>query len=212
VPAADIAAGLQGLAAVAMALYARERNGRGEYIDISMQEALVGAILNICGPALLERRQPTAAHGRSTGGSAFYNIYNTADGRQVVLAGQELKFVEALLKHLDRADLIALCARGPGPHQAPVVQFLRDTFARMTHAEAAALFTKLDLCWGTVNSLVEALDDPHLIARGFILVDEAGRRHIGPPIRYKNDPARPNLQAPALNAHADLASGWPRRS
>ncbi|MFX8766447.1 CoA transferase, partial [Acinetobacter baumannii] len=45
-PLSDDLSALQGLSAVLMALYARERTGRGDYIDISMQEALLSATAN----------------------------------------------------------------------------------------------------------------------------------------------------------------------
>jgi crotonobetainyl-CoA:carnitine CoA-transferase CaiB-like acyl-CoA transferase len=207
IPIADITAGLQGLAGVLMALLARERTGRGDYIDISMHETLVGAMLNVLGPTLAEGRQPMVKDERTTGGAAFYNIYGTADGRQITLAGQEPKFIRNLLGHLGRLDLVVLCENGPGPHQAPVTQFLRDTFAAMTLVEAETMLGALDVCWGTVKTMPEALDDPHLAARGFILRDAEGRRHIGPPIRFADDPANLRLEVPALNADAPPPTG-----
>ena len=39
---------------------------------------------------------------------AFYRSYRTRDGRHIVLAGQERKFVENLLNALARPDLIPL--------------------------------------------------------------------------------------------------------
>jgi crotonobetainyl-CoA:carnitine CoA-transferase CaiB-like acyl-CoA transferase len=205
-PISDLTAGLHGLAGVLMALYARERTGRGDYIDISMHETLVAASLNILATAQSERRQPVARHGRSTGGAAFYSIYDTSDGRQIVLAGQEPKFIRALLGELGRLDLAPLCERGPGPHQQPVFDLLRETFAAMTRAEAADLLERLDVCWAPVNTLVEGLDDPHLVARGGVFEDAQGRRHIAPPIRFRHDPAQPVLEPPALNQHAALAA------
>jgi crotonobetainyl-CoA:carnitine CoA-transferase CaiB-like acyl-CoA transferase len=205
VPMADVTAGLQGLAGVLMALYARERTGRGDYIDMSMHAALVAATLNIQATALSERRQPVAKHARTLGGAAFYSLYDTADGRQIAIAGLELKFVRALLEKLGRLDLAPLCAQGPGPHQQPVFELLRTTFAGMTQAEAMAFLDRLDVCWGPVNTLVEGLEDPHLLARGGVLVDAEGRRHIAPPIRFRHDPARPVLEAPRLDQDAALA-------
>lgn len=202
IPTADITAGLQGLAAVLMALYERERTGLGDFIDIAMHETLVGATLNILGPTIAEKRQPDPKHERSTGGSAFYRPYDTADGRMLVLAGQETKFVKALLGELGRDDLVALCLRGPGPHQEPVVECLKDYFGRHSMSEIAALLDRLDICWGPINDMVEALDDPHLAARGFILRDANERPHIGPPIRFLRSPAKPELHTPGLNEHA----------
>jgi crotonobetainyl-CoA:carnitine CoA-transferase CaiB-like acyl-CoA transferase len=204
IPIADVTAGLQGLAGVLMALLARERTGRGDYIDISMQECLLGAMLNILGPTLAEGLQPDPRQERTTGGAAFYSAYDTADGCQIVIAGQEEKFVRTLLGAIGRMDLAELCLRGPGKHQQPVRDALQSWFGAMSAKEAAQFLNAIDVCWGPVNTLVEALADPQLADRGFILTDEAGRRHIGPPIRFRDTPARPDLHIPALNEHGRL--------
>ncbi len=128
VAAADMVASLQGLAGILMALLRRQTTGQGDYLDISMHDSVVSASANLLGPALAEDRQQNAKHERTTGGSAFYQIYDTKDGRHVALAGQEMKFVHNLLGALGRPELAALCERGPGPHQQPVEQFLRETF------------------------------------------------------------------------------------
>jgi crotonobetainyl-CoA:carnitine CoA-transferase CaiB-like acyl-CoA transferase len=198
IASSDFLSGLQGLSAVLMALYARERTGMGDYIDISMQESLLAGMLNLYGPTLAEQRQPAVSHERSLGGSAFYRIYDTADQRQLALGGQEIKFVRTLLGALDRLDLAPLCERGPGPHQQPVIDFLKATFAGLTLTEATRLLSELDICWAPVNTLVEALDDAQLAHREFILKDAEGRCHIGPPIRFKSQYSRPSLHSPLL--------------
>lgn len=207
-PLSDYLSALQGLSAVLMALYARERTGRGDYIDISMQEALLSATANVLGPTLAEGRQPVIAHERTTGGGAFYRWYASADGERLALAGQEPKFIAALLGHLGRSDLAPLCEQ-PGPHQQPVVALLASFFASQTLAEAGALLDRLDICWGRVNTYPQALDDAQVAARGFVLTDAQGRRHLGPPIRFAAEPAQPTLAAPALGEHQHMAKdGW----
>jgi len=201
VPIADIVAGLQALSGVLMALLRRQTTGRGDYLDLSMHESLVAALPNILGPTLAENRQPVAKHERTTGGSAFYRIYPTRDGRQIVLGGQETKFVRTLLGALDRPELAALCERGPGAHQQPVIEFLRETFLRRTRAEWDAWLADLDICYGIVKTLPEALSDPQLTARGMIVKDNLGRRHLGSPIRFREEPARIDLHEPRLGAH-----------
>ena len=210
IPAADIISGLQGLAGILMALLRREKTGRGDWIDIAMHDAMVAACANVLGPALAEGRQPVAKHERTTGGAAFYRIYATRDGRSLVLGGQERKFIENLLRDLKREDLIELCLRGPGPHQQPVIAFLASVFANKTLAECVAWLSTLDVCFGPVNTLPEALEDPSLIAKGMILTDELGRRHLGPVIRYRHEPARPNLHEPRLGEHTNEIVGGAR--
>ena len=96
IPIADHLSALQGLSGVLMALLRRAKTGRGDYLDIAMHDCLLAACVNVVGPALLEGRQPIVKHQRATGGSAFYRIFDTGDGRQLVLAGQEPKFIHTL--------------------------------------------------------------------------------------------------------------------
>jgi crotonobetainyl-CoA:carnitine CoA-transferase CaiB-like acyl-CoA transferase len=207
--AADYLSGLQALSGVLMALLRREQTGKGDRVDITMHDSVVCATLNLLGPTLAENRQPIAKHERNTGGAAFYQIYDTKDGRQIVLGGQEQHFIENLLNDLKRPDLIPLCLRGPGAHQRPVIDFFVGVFRQKTLAECVAWLSTLDICWGPVNTFPEALNDPGLAARGMILRDEAGRRHIAPPIHFQQEPARPNLRVPAVGEHTRQILGKP---
>ena len=205
IPVADVLAGLQGLSGVLMSLLRREKTGVGDYIDISMHDVTLGAMLNILGPTLAEGRQPVAAHERSTGGAAFYRPYETSDGRYLVLAGQEPKFIDNQLGALGRPELAELCLRGPGPHQQPVVDFLAETFRAKPLSEWSRYLETLDVCFGRVNTLPEALEQHNLEARDMIRRDELGRRHIGPPIHFREEPASPDLREPQLSANTPEA-------
>jgi crotonobetainyl-CoA:carnitine CoA-transferase CaiB-like acyl-CoA transferase len=202
---ADMVSSLQGLSAVLMALLRRKETGRGDYIDISMHDSVLAACPNVLGPVFAQNRQPIPKHERSMGGSAFYQIYETQDGRHLVLGGQEIKFVRNLLGALGRLDLVPLCERGPGPHQAPVIAFLRETFGQKPLSDWVEWFDGRDICFAPVNTLPEALDDPQVQARGAVHFDESGRRHIAPVIRFRDEAARPNWREPALGeANASL--------
>jgi len=198
IPVADIVSGLHGLAGVLMALVRRAATGKGDHLDISMLESMVSAMPNVMGPTFAEGRQPDPKLERSTGGAAFYRIYETADGRHVVLGAQEPKFVRAVLGKLGRADLVPLCLRGPGAHQQPVIEALSAAFASRTAAEWQDWFADVDAAFARVNTLPEMLDDPQLAARGFLLRDGEGRPHLGNPIRFRDEPAEPRLEAPLL--------------
>jgi crotonobetainyl-CoA:carnitine CoA-transferase CaiB-like acyl-CoA transferase len=207
VPVADLLAALNGLAGVMMALWRRERTGLGDHMDIGMHDAAVAALPNILGPVLAENRQPTPRHERTTGGAAFYQVYETRDGRRIALAGQEMKFVRTLLEAFGRPDLVVLCEAGPGPHQAPVEAFLREAFAGMTLEECETWLAALDVCFGPVNTLPEALEDENVKARGMVILDAEGRRHLASPIRFLTEPSKPGLAAPALGQHTAALLG-----
>jgi crotonobetainyl-CoA:carnitine CoA-transferase CaiB-like acyl-CoA transferase len=210
IPVSDLLAGLQGLSAVLMALLRRTETGRGDYIDISMHDTMVSACVNVLGTPIARDRQPIAKHERTTGGAALYRLYRTADGRHIAMAGQEEKFVRTLLDALGRPDLIALCLQGPGPHQASVMAFLEDTFSQKTLSEWLDFLAGRDICYGPVLTFPEMLADPHLHTRGMVVTDANGRRHIGAPITFAAEPARPVLHAPTLGEHtADLLPKQP---
>jgi crotonobetainyl-CoA:carnitine CoA-transferase CaiB-like acyl-CoA transferase len=76
-------------------------------------------------------------------------------------------------------------------------------------AEAVAWLSGLDLCFAPVNTLPEAFADANVAARGMVLTDDLGRRHIAPVIRFREEPARPTLREPALGAHTEEVLGLP---
>jgi crotonobetainyl-CoA:carnitine CoA-transferase CaiB-like acyl-CoA transferase len=198
-PLADLLASLHGLAGVLMALLRRQQTGLGDYLDIAMHDSMLAGMPNILGPTMAENRQPNPRHERSTGGSAFYRLYETADGRHLALGGQEPKFVRALLGALGRLELAPLCET-PGPHQAPVMAFLEGYFKGRSLKDALAFLAPLDVCYAPVNTLPEGLE----AATDKLLTDKLGRRHLAPPIRFLDEPARPDLHEPRLGEHDAL--------
>lgn len=198
-PAADLAAGLTALSAVLMALIGREQSGRGDHMDIAMFDSLLPWGAHIMGAAIHGGEPPRAATQRSLGGAAFYNVYETADGKFVVLGGREPKFVANLLTALGRPDLIPLGSAPPGPAQGPLVQFLRDSFKSRSRDQWVAWFADKDVAFAPVLDFREALAATHVAERGLIaLVD--GAHHIAPAIRFRSHGDWKPQPAPELDA------------
>jgi crotonobetainyl-CoA:carnitine CoA-transferase CaiB-like acyl-CoA transferase len=200
-PVADMAGSWAGLSAILMALLRRERTGRGDTIDISMQDATMAWLPNVVGPVFAEDRAPRVKEERSFGGYAFFSIYETRDGRHVALGGVEHKFVQNLLTALGRPELIPIASGPPGPGQEPVKAFLRETFAQRTRADWEGWLRDKDVCFAPVLDLREAWAHPQVEARGMLLRDEAGNLHIGNPLRFTEEPGQPDLRLPALDEH-----------
>jgi crotonobetainyl-CoA:carnitine CoA-transferase CaiB-like acyl-CoA transferase len=87
------------------------------------------------------------------------------------------------------------------------MEFLAQEFAKRTLAEWDAYLRTLDVCYGRVNTLPEALEHPNLQAGDMLPRDELGRTHIGPPIRFRHEPALPVLREPAHGEHTTQVLG-----
>ena len=198
----DMLASMMTLAGVLMALYRRKETGKGDYLDMAMADCLLACLPNNMGAAMTERRQPDLKEERALGGNALYGIYETKEGDFVVLAGQEAKFARNLLEPLGRPDLVELCELPPGRGQDPVREFLAVTFRAKTKAEWIEWFRGRDVAFAPMRTLPEALEDPHFKARGMVLKDARGWDHLGVPIRFADEPARPNFDPPAHGQHS----------
>jgi crotonobetainyl-CoA:carnitine CoA-transferase CaiB-like acyl-CoA transferase len=196
------------LAAILMALYRRETTGRGDAIDISMQDATMAWLPNVVGPVFAEGRAPRVKEERSFGGYAFYNIYRTADGRHVALAGVEHKFVHNLLPALGLSEHIAAACGPAGPGQAPVKAALAEVFLTRTRDEWVAWFAGRDVCFAPVLDLREAWAQDQVAARGMLLRDGEGNLFIGDALKFAEEPGRPDLRLPAQDEHGDEIRAW----
>ena len=202
VAVADMLVANMGLAGVLMALLRRETTGRGDYLDLAMMDALIAAMPNSLGPVMAEKRPPVVKDERTWGGQAMLNIYETKDGRWIVLGGAEIKFAVNLLGAFGRLDLVDLCRRPPGRAQAPVRAFLRSLFVQKTQAEWVAWMADKDIAFAPVRNLREALDDPHLCARNMVIEDARGWEHVGNPLHFEDEPPTPTLVLPDLGQHS----------
>ena len=201
-PAADAIASLTALSAILMALFRRERTGRGEHIDIAMYDALLAWTPNVTGPVFAQDAHPEPASMRSFGGSAMYRIYETSDGEFLVLGGSEVKFARNLLAAFDRLDLLPFAEQEPGPDQEPLRAFFRERFRARPRAHWERFLEPVDCCWAFIRSLKDAFDDPHTRQREMLLRDAGGHRHIGVPIKFALEPARPRLDTPGYGEHS----------
>ncbi len=202
VPAADMVSSLMAGLAILMALLARERTGHGDHIDLSMYDALLAWTPNVTGPVFGDSAHPVAKTMRSFGGAAMYHIYETADGEFLVLGGSEVKFAHNLLSAFGRLDLMSYAEVEPGPRQAPLRSFFKERFAEHPRAHWESFLAPVDCCWAFVRSLKDAFDDPHTAHRRMLLIDQGGNRHLGVPIKFAAEAARPNLEIPDYGEHS----------
>lgn len=205
-PTADITASLTALSAIMMALFRRTKTQTGDYIDIAMYDTLLAWTVNVTGPVFAEERPPEPKHMRSFGGQAMNRIYETGDGQFIVLGGSEAKFARSLLEKLERIDLLEIAALDPGLQQQPLVDFLTETFRSQTREHWEHFLSGIDVCWAPVRTLKDSFSDANAKARGMILYDGQGNRHIGPPIHFRAEPPIPKLEVAAYGQNTEAVA------
>ncbi|MFT4561661.1 MAG: crotonobetainyl-CoA:carnitine CoA-transferase CaiB-like acyl-CoA transferase [Gammaproteobacteria bacterium] len=202
-PTADVALGSLALVGILMALYRREKSGDGDFIDMSMTDALMSWNPHIISTVLAEAEPPELANERLYGGAAFYNVYRTADDRYLVLSGAEMNFVENLLNALKRPDLIEVCKLPWGPAQDPVKEFLTETFATRSLTEWDEWLSTLGICYAPVLNLNESWQQDYWRERGMISVGGDGIERLDSPVRFKHEPAQISDKLSELGADTE---------
>ena len=197
----DMLSSWSALSGILMALLRRETTGRGDYLDVSMHEAVLAASPNILGPVFAGDQAPERLQERTHGGGAMLNIYRTADDRFLALGGGEHKFVKALFEGLARPEFIAPVTGPAGSAHEPAINFLRATFRGRTLAEWQAWFEGRDICWSPVLDLQEAWSADHVWARDMRWRDQDGNDHIGTPLKFQQEPGQLDAKLPNLGEH-----------
>lgn len=173
---ADLAGGaLFPATAILAALYARERTGRGAFIDAAMSDACVALMPFFSAAEVATGASDAPGTGLLHGGVPAYSVYPTRDGRYLAVAALEPKFWASLCEALDREDLKASGLLS-GEEGAQVWRTLSAIFATDSLAGWTEFFADKDCCVEPVLSVAEAMSDAHHTSRGlFTEVQQHGQ-------------------------------------
>ena len=190
---ADIAGGgLNAAVGILLALFARATTGKGQYIDISMTDGMVGFLSLPYYFSRLSGQPPRTADTLLSHRYGCYNTYATRDGRCLALGAVENRFWRGLCEHLQRPDYIAL--QYDEERREEIIDFLRQRFLTKTLSEWQAELAELDICCSAVKTMEEVLTDPLFKAREMVYsyADAGGaKRHgFGIPVKLSGTPGR----------------------
>ena len=164
--------GLCGAVGILAALMAREQTGRGQYVDIAMTEGVLYMLCGAIADALSQGYVAKRGETRLNGGSPFYNVYRTADGKYFSIAAIEPWFWENLCRAIGREDLIPHQQAGD-ERRAEIASTLEAIFLTRTREEWFEALRNANISVGKVYDLDEALADPQTMARGMVVELEA---------------------------------------
>ena len=197
--------GLMAAVGILAALSERDRTGRGRFVDISMMDGAVSWLQMHAQAFAITGVTPERGTMRLSGGPACYRIYRCGDGKYVTVGALEPQFWAALCEALGVPDLIEQ-QYAPEEEQAVMHKRLEEIFLQKSRDEWVAELGHLDACFGPVNDLGEALDDPHVRARAMVreVPSPLGPvRTVGNPLKMIGDEQPPLRPAPGLGEHTD---------
>ncbi len=195
--------------AIAMALYERERSGRGQAIEVPMFETMVSFNLveHLAGETYCPAQE---GMGYERVLSEHRRPYRTKDGYIGALpytAEQWARFFEAAGRPEMAADprVTDPALRSRNIHD--LYGLLAEIVAERTTAEWVELLRAADIPMTPVLSPEELLDDEHLQALGFFRSEvhpsEGEVRTIGIPVRFSRTPGAVRRLAPRLDEHRE---------
>ena len=208
-------ASLHGALGIALALFARERTGRGQHVDISYLDTTLSLLAATPNMRFFfsDGVAPNRGEGFLGGSYPYYAIYETRDGKLLTIGCTEPWLWENFCKAIGRPDF-AQFARKP------------DQFVRAANAEESAareaieavirtrdrddwyeFLVKHDVCVGKVYEIEEMVRDPQITHRGMIVDVEHpthGRvRQFGVAIKLSETPGTVRTAAPLAGEHTE---------
>jgi crotonobetainyl-CoA:carnitine CoA-transferase CaiB-like acyl-CoA transferase len=168
---ADGVTGIAGAFAVMTALYHRatpEGDGRGQVIDLSLLEPLVG----ILGPGPTAFDQLGAVPGRQGNRSpnnAPRNAYLTRDDRWVAISASATSVAERVMRLVGRPDIVEQPWFASAGERSRNGDLLDDAVAKWIAArplaEVTEEFERVGAALAPIYDVAQLMDDPHVKAR-----------------------------------------------
>jgi crotonobetainyl-CoA:carnitine CoA-transferase CaiB-like acyl-CoA transferase len=205
----DVVTGLFAANAIQAALHARRQIGQGQYIDISLLESQIAALVNVASNYLVSS-EPPRRYGNAHANIVPYETFEAADGAFVLAVGNDGQFQRC-------CDIIGLpelaederFATNPArvANRAELIPILQHVFAIQSVQTWVESFRSAGIPAGEINTIPEALRHPQVQARGLVLTvtldDGSDVELLGPAGQFSFTPPSIRRPPPTLGQHTD---------
>ncbi len=206
---ADMTCGMYATMGILGALFAREKTGQGQFLDMALFDSQLTWLAN-AGSSYLNANSEPRRWGNAHPNIVPYEVFRASDGKYFVVAvGTERlwrKFVELLqVETTLGADARFASNSQRTAHRAELVAILQERFAAEPQNIWLERFRNAAIPAAPINTAAEALRDPQALARGVIVQIEhpalREARSIANPVRFSDMPASYRLPPPMLGEH-----------
>jgi crotonobetainyl-CoA:carnitine CoA-transferase CaiB-like acyl-CoA transferase len=201
----DLLAGDAATQAILAALYARERTGTGQAIDIALFDASVAALSSVAG-ASLNAGVRAKRYGNAHPSIVPYQTFDAADAAFVLACANNRQFRDLCSAVIERPDLpvderFATNSLRVANREA-LTAILAAAFATRSCDEVVAACTAVNVPAGRVRTVEDVLASREVDERGMVY-EMDGVRATGSPLRFSATPVRRPSAPPALGEHSD---------
>lgn len=209
-PIADMTCGVFTVIGILSALRARDQTGAGQFIDMSLQEGQMTWLANLAGEHFAEGTDPPRRGNRHPQ-VVPYEAVQASDGDWFMLGVASDNVWRAFCRQVKRDDLAADPRFQTNAERIANYDALLPLVREIVRAKPAddwlSELRAAGVPCGRINTVAEALGDPHVIERGFII--ELEHPALGPikslatPIHLADTPLVYRRHPPRLGEHSD---------
>lgn len=204
VPSVQVAAlggSLNAISGILMALYARERSGKGQLVNVDLYSSAINAEITAISSVIGCRETGMPSFGRTA--SHYYSVYKTKDGRYLSIGTIEPKFWQKMCRLIDLPELES--RQFDFAHSAEIKEKLAAAFAGKTQDEWLELIGKDEFCVTPIRTLQEALDSSLTTEQSQMLVtkkeDFGNYTYVKSAAKLSDTPGTIRTRAPYLGEH-----------
>ncbi|HXX16174.1 MAG TPA: CaiB/BaiF CoA-transferase family protein [Candidatus Eremiobacteraceae bacterium] len=206
---ADITTGMYAAMGILAALFARERSGHGNFLDMALFDSQLTWLANIGSNFLNAGVSPTR-WGNAHGSIVPYQLFQGSDGNSFVVAVGTQALWQRLLKVLALQNELGTDSRFATnadriKHRDALIPILQQRFANASTATWLERLKAEDIPAAPVQTVAQALNDEQTVARSLIVELEHPTlkqvRSIANPIRLQEQPVVYRMPPPLLGEH-----------
>jgi crotonobetainyl-CoA:carnitine CoA-transferase CaiB-like acyl-CoA transferase len=208
---ADELGGMVAAWAISIALYAREKTGKGQLVDTSLMGSLMCIeSLVLSAPAILGQEFPREI--RAEAGNAIYNHYKAKDEKWFILAHLQPdrywpNVCRAIGKPEMEHDPKFNSIETRGANKKELISIMDQIFATKARDEWFAIFKKENLIYTPIQTPSEVVNDPQALANNYVVQYDhpalGKTKMVGFPWDFSDTPASIRREPPELGQHTE---------
>lgn len=200
---ADIVGGLNAAIGILLALNVKEKTGKGQYIDISMTDALMGLLPIPAGTLWESGAPPERGNALLSHRYACYNVYRTKDNRYITIGALEPRFWKVVCDYFDLEAYIPL--QFDETRKEEIIAEFQKRFLEKTRDEWEDIFRHRDACLGGVLDIDEVFRSDYAREREMIQhtahTGDSTSPMIGIPVKLSETPGQVQHPPPYFGQH-----------